>query len=286
MIKIVEPVGFCHGVTWTLAQVDVVRSRYPDRTVALFHAPVHNGPVTRRLLSDSRVKIVAELTPPPEPAALIFPAHGTTEELKAEAKKAGYDPVIDACCPLLAFRNRELDRYRERGFQMIFIGDPNHLETEVAAAAWPTALFPDPDSESPVDIADPEKTVLVFQSTFGYERFKALAKLYRAAYPELTVVPLCPQCRRRYRRLETLRPQPDDLIVVVGDPTSANSTALYQKAARVFPGRAYMASDVAALANLSLPETVKGDIYLASGTSASIIEVEEIRLWLSRRYTS
>ena len=59
---------------------------------------------------------------------VVFPAHGVTADVRAEAARRGAT-VIDATCPLVAAAQTAASRTADRGQQLVLIGQPGQAST-------------------------------------------------------------------------------------------------------------------------------------------------------------
>lgn len=282
MIKKLYPLGFCPGVTHTLDMIRTLRRTQPTARIVLLGAPVHNRNACERLRQLDGVTIAESLKPCSDSAFLVFSAHGSTAEARKEAAAAGYRP-LDAACPFIAFRNAEILKYLDQGYRLIVAGDPAHAETKVLRALCSKPIFYAIGAESLPSLSPTDRYVLAFQSTVSPTRFQQVAAAFKALAPDLVIIPICPECLNRNQNFDKIIFANDDLCFIVGDKTSANTTALYQKASSVLPGRTFLVQDGSELEVLNLPPKV-ADIYVASGTSAAVEDVDSVVNALNERY--
>ena len=91
----------------------------------------------------------------------------------------------------------------------------------------------------------------------------------KKTFKNLTVISVCPECANRFNNLDKIAFNQNDLIIIVGDKTSANTTSLFEKAkTKLDSKRVLFILNVDELKKVPLPININ-NIYLTSGTSAS-----------------
>lgn len=283
MIYLVRPYGYCFGVTNTLNMIKEVRKSQPAAKISLFGAPVHNSLASTRILNATHADLITTMLPQDSANILIFSAHGHTKKEEKEALKNNYK-TVDAICPFLRFRNNQIKEYLNNGYKLIVIGDRKHKETIAIADMFTNSAVFDIECFKVADLPKNQKLLIVFQSTINPQRFKEYKDRISDSNKQRIVIPICFECQKRHDSLNNLEFKNTDFIIVVGDKTSANTTALFHNANKLLNGRAKIVLSYEELLNFSFPADTT-DIYVTSGTSAANQDVEDIYNYLIQRYT-
>jgi 4-hydroxy-3-methylbut-2-enyl diphosphate reductase len=206
-----------------------------DRALELYGPPVyilkdvvHNAFVIREL-RDRGAVFVRDLRDVPLGAHVLFSAHGVGPESWDLARERGLR-VVDATCPLVEKVHREAREFAEAGYTIILVGEKNHDEV-VGTRAWaPDSIqivFSAAEVEA-VSAQDPAKVAYLTQTTLSIEDCEALIAALKRRFSSIKGPPsndICYATRNRQRAVNELAKEAD-LVLIVGDPTSANSKRL------------------------------------------------------------
>lgn len=226
-ILLATPRGFCAGVERAIKCV--------ERALELYGAPVyvlndivHNEHVVNELREKGAV-FVKSLDDVPVGSHLLFSAHGVSPSRWEEAEERKLD-VVDATCPLVAKVHNEARRFASKDFTIILIGEPGHDET-IGTMGWAPdhikRVFTLEDVEQ-LDVPDPDKVAFVTQTTLSVDDCKQVIDALRKRFPNITgprSADICYATQNRQGAVNALSSQVD-LVLVVGDRASANSTRL------------------------------------------------------------
>ena len=118
-VLLAAPRGYCAGVDRAVVTV--------QKTLELYGAPVyvrkqivHNKHVVEELRAAGAI-FVEELNEVPAGARVIFSAHGVSKAVRLEADTRQFQ-IFDATCPLVAKVHAEVVSLKDRGYQIIMIG--------------------------------------------------------------------------------------------------------------------------------------------------------------------
>ena len=126
--------------------------------------------------------------------------------------------------------------------------------------------------------------LVIYQSTINVDSFNLLNEELKKTFKNLTVISVCPECANRFNNLDKIAFNQNDLIIIVGDKTSANTTSLFEKAkTKLDSKRVLFILNVDELKKVPLPININ-NIYLTSGTSASLEDVTSISNYLENLY--
>ena len=245
-VLLASPRGFCAGVD---RAIDIV-----ERALELFGAPiyvrheiVHNTTVVQSLRAKGAV-FVDELDDVPAGATLVFSAHGVSKAVREQAQ-ARQLKIFDATCPLVTKVHVEVARMRAEGLQLVMIGHAGHPEGEgTMGQADGVHLVQSEADVAQLPFPESDAVAYVTQTTLSVDDAAAVVAALRARYPRLREPKrqdICYATQNRQDAVKFMAPQVD-VVIVVGSPSSSNSTRLREVAARL--GRpAYMVDTAADL---------------------------------------
>lgn len=226
-IVLAKPRGFCAGVERAIRCVERVLELYGP-PVYVLNAIVHNGHVVQSLREKGAV-FVRRLDEVPLGAYVLFSAHGVGPQRWEEARERGLK-VIDATCPLVEKVHREAKRFASEDYTIVLIGEKGHDEV-VGTSGWAPdhiqAVLSEAEAESVV-AKDPDRVAYLTQTTLSVDDCGRVVAALQKRFPKLAgpaAQDICYATRNRQRAVNDLAPEAD-LVLVVGDPESANSKRL------------------------------------------------------------
>jgi len=265
-VRLAKPRGFCAGVVMAIDAVEEAARENRDAgrgDLAVYHAIVHNDTVVDRLEREHRVHVVEDLAELGEvreriersggrlDPTVVFSAHGVSPAVRARAREMGLT-TIDATCPLVTKVHSESKRYAQDGYHILLIGDSSrHQEVVGTRGEAPEATTVvsvlgnrkhDPELADPhtVEVPDPDKVVVLTQTTLSVDDTMRTIALLRERFPAL-VVPsrddLCYATKNRQDAVRAIAAEVDAFVVVTSD-YSSNGMRLLELAERLV-GRAY-----------------------------------------------
>ena len=226
-ILLAKPRGFCAGVDRAIKIVERALERFGAPVYVLKHI-VHNAHVVEELRGKGAV-FVRNINDVPEGAHLLFSAHGVSPDCWAQARARNLH-IIDATCPLVAKVHKEICRFAEDGYTIVYIGDAGHDET-LGAVGWAPdsiQLVRTEDDVAALSVPDPDKVAYITQTTLSITDCADIVEALRRRFPKI-VGPrkpdICYATSNRQMAVISLVSEAD-LVLVVGDPESANSCRL------------------------------------------------------------
>ncbi len=284
MIKTILPIGYCFGVKNTLDNVKKLANNNPTKDIVLFSAPVHNKNALDDLLKIGNIFMLKDYKKKNNnDSILVFSAHGHTSEQEQFAKENGFK-IYDSICPFLMFRNKSVLKDIDSFDKIYVIGDEKHPETESLLSLKQGIVCLNPNNKIILEKDDLSKVLVIYQSTINVDSFNLLNEELKKTFKNLTVISVCPECANRFNNLDKIAFNQNDLIIIVGDKTSANTTSLFEKAkTKLDSKRVLFILNVDELKKVPLPININ-NIYLTSGTSASLEDVTSISNYLENLY--
>jgi lytB protein len=284
MIKTILPIGYCFGVKNTLDNVKKLANNNPTKDIVLFSAPVHNKNAIDDLLKIGNIFMLKDYKKKNNnDSILVFSAHGHTSKQEQFAKENGFK-IYDSICPFLMFRNKSVLKDIDSFDKIYVIGDEKHPETESLLSLKQGIVCLNPNNKIILEKDDLSKVLVIYQSTINVDSFNLLNGELKKTFKNLTVISVCPECANRFNNLDKIAFNQNDLIIIVGDKTSANTTSLFEKAkTKLDSKRVLFILNVDELKKVPLPININ-NIYLTSGTSASLEDVTSISNYLENLY--
>jgi 4-hydroxy-3-methylbut-2-enyl diphosphate reductase len=229
-INIAKSSGFCFGVRRAIdMSLDLSKADVPVRILGDI---VHNEFVVARL-REAGIGKISDLEPVSEKTILIIRAHGAPIKTFEEAERCGYT-VVDATCPMVKDIVK-VGRGLEKHSKLIIIGDPGHDEVIGIAGQLDTKplIMDSPETVRDTDLSGIGKAAVITQSTQSGDNINSIMKELRERLPDVTLHDTT--CRTTVTRQEELRTltRDNDVILIVGSPTSANTRRLYEIAADI-----------------------------------------------------
>ncbi len=280
-IILAKPRGFCAGVERAIKCVEQALERY-GAPVYVLNDIVHNSAVVDRLRAKGAV-FVKDMDAVPEGAHLLFSAHGVGPNRWDKAKRLNLE-VVDATCPLVEKVHHEARRFASKDFTIILIGEDGHDET-VGTMGWAPEhikLVITKEDVEALEVPDENKIAYITQTTLSVNDCQQIIDLLRDRFPNIDGPPKADICYATSNRQDAVRAMaPEaDLVLVVGDRESANSTRLAEIAAE-YGKPSYLISH-AGIINDAWLDGVE-TLLLTSGASAPDSLVQEVIDYLSTR---
>ena len=273
-ILLATPRGFCAGVDRAIICVERALERH-GAPVYVLNDIVHNKAVVDELREKGAI-FVKEISEVPAGSHLLFSAHGVGPERWEYAKKLNLE-VIDATCPLVEKVHHEARRFASTDATIILIGEMGHDET-VGTMGWAPnhiKLVTTKEDIEFLDIPDEDNMAYITQTTLSVTDCQEIIDALKERFPNVTGPPkadICYATSNRQAVVVAIAPKAD-LILVVGDSESANSTRLAE-IARGYGKPAYLISTADYIDDRWLEGV--GTVLLTSGASVPEKLVQEV----------
>lgn len=225
--------------------------------LVVYHEIVHNRVVVERLQAKG-VHFVEDLAEVerlrrerPLANTVVFSAHGHPPAVRRQAAAMGLT-ILDATCPLVTKVHTEARRYAKEGYWILLVGDSaDHQEIKGTYGEAPertllvavhTRVGKDPRLADPrtVEVPDPEKVVVLTQTTLSVDDTLATIEILKKRFPKLVVPPrkdLCYATQNRQEAVKRLASKVEAFLVLTS-PHSSNGMRLFELA-QSLTGRAY-----------------------------------------------
>lgn len=183
-------------------------------------------PETMTTLSDLGAIVTDSLDGVEPGAVVVFPAHGVTAELRADAARLDIT-VVDATCPIVATAQAAAGRAAERGHQLLLVGPPDHAATGPISsqAAGRVTVVDTPAKTATVSTSHGGGVSYLLQPGFALEAGASIVSALRSRYPVARPAVPAETCYAASDRAGTIYSVAlgSDLMLVVGDPQSSDA---------------------------------------------------------------
>ncbi len=260
---------WCSGALHAASAARQAAAEYREAGRAVFVlAPAAAPAELGGALSDLGAIVTTSLTDTEPGDVVVFPAHGVTAELRAEAARRGLI-VVDGTCPMVASAADTASRIAERGNQLVLIGQPDHASTATIMSHAPghITMVETPAKTAALRVSDARQVSYLLQPGIALEAGAPIAAGLRSRYPAVKAAPgdVCFAPSDRAGTVYSVA-LGSDLMLVLGDPASADARQLCATA-RDSGTRVQVVSDVADIRPAMLASV--HTIGLAESTSAS-----------------
>ncbi len=222
-IRVLEPHGFCAGVTGALKKALSLAAN----PVYCLHELVHNELV----VADLRARgfaFVESLDEIPEGATVLFSAHGVSPAVRARAAERQLK-VVDATCPFVARVHRAAAEFAARGLPVVVVGHPGHAEVKGILGEAPDASVVRTVDDARAFAPPVAGTALgvVSQTTMNADEVAEIVDVLRARFPVETMAEVC---RATKERQDAVKSFDGDALLVLGSANSSNTRRLCEVA--------------------------------------------------------
>jgi 4-hydroxy-3-methylbut-2-enyl diphosphate reductase len=177
---------------------------------------------------------------------VVFPAHGVTAAVRAEAERRGAT-VVDATCPFVAAAQSAAERAAERDQQVVLISQPGHAATDPILSAAPGNVIAveTPAKTAVVQASDTRQLTFFVQPGVVVEAAAPIVGALRSRYPAVKPTVPADVCYAPSDRVGTIHSvaAASDLMLILGDPDSPDAKQISGHA-RGAGAKVYVVSDV------------------------------------------
>jgi 4-hydroxy-3-methylbut-2-enyl diphosphate reductase len=224
-INVAKSAGFCFGVKRAIKiALDTSQS---DAMVEILGDIVHNEDVVREV-KETGIRKVKRLRKANNKILLIR-AHGASGAIFEKASKLGYT-IVDATCPMVKEVHKIVRISKKEGCEVIIIGDKKHDEVRgIMGQLNGKAIVIDGINKIPLaKVKRIEKACIVVQSTQNLEKTLTIVDVLKRNIKELKFYnTICKPTRIKQKEVKEM-PLNNDVMVIIGSRTSANTKRLYQ----------------------------------------------------------
>lgn len=224
-INLAKSAGFCFGVKRAL---DIaLKTASSGAKVYMLGDIVHNEDVVKEI-EKTGIKKIKKLGNGKNKSLLIR-AHGAPQKILKRAIGYGYT-VVDATCPMVKEIHEIAKSMEQKGYKIIVIGDKKHDEVHgITGQLKNKAIVIDSPNHIPFrKIQKIKKSAVVVQSTQNIENVMKIVDALKPYIKELKFFnTVCKPTRTKQQEIKIM-PQDNDVMIVIGSKTSANTKRLYE----------------------------------------------------------
>ena len=233
-IEILQPVGYCSGVSNAISKAIKIRKENPDKPVYILGSLVHNSHVIDSLESIGIVNMVDNFASLEDKinsiqpgGIVVFTAHGHDEKVDDIAKKKGLT-VFDCICPKVKANMNQIKEKINAGYNVIFVGIENHPETTACLSISENIHLFDAKTEKFTNFESEMPVFITKQTTLNFKELEYIFNKIKNIYPNaLFNNEICPATRLRQENILKIN-EDVDAIFVVGDKNSSNTKRLFE----------------------------------------------------------
>jgi 4-hydroxy-3-methylbut-2-enyl diphosphate reductase len=224
-INVAKSGGFCFGVKRAIKIA--LNTAKSGARVEVLGDIVHNEDVVKEI-NQVGVKQIKRLRKGDDKVLLIR-AHGASEETYEKASSLGYT-IVDATCPMVKEIHKIAKTSKQGSNEVIIIGDKEHDEVRgIMGQLNGGAVVIDNIKGIPLaKIKRIKRACVVVQSTQNLEKTLTIIEVLKRHIRELKFFnTICKPTRIKQKEAKEM-PLKNDLMVIIGSKTSANTKRLYQ----------------------------------------------------------
>ena len=272
----IKPQGYCKGVILAINKcLEVLNNPNTVKPIYLLGMLIHNRFVCDELAKkgliildgNNRLEMLNQITN----GTVIISAHGVSNLVKEKAYEKNLN-LIDTTCPDVKKVHDNVLKYLSEGYEVLYIGKQNHPESlGVLEESDKIHLI---DHISILDTLDKNKKYYVTnQTTLAHSYLEDYHNYIRNNFANCIIEnSVCFATTKRETALYNIK---TDLIVVVGDKNSSNTSKLVETAKKMAQANAVIAIERAYdLLNFDLSEYQEA--YVTSGASTPNVIVEQV----------
>lgn len=248
-ISVIEPHGFCAGVTAALKKALSLAATLrdnPSTSLYCLHELVHNEIVVDELKKRG-FTFVEGLAEVPDGATVLFSAHGVAPQIREAAKARGIR-VVDATCPFVERVHKAAREFAAKGLRVVVIGHPGHIEVkgivgEVGEAVVISNVAAAKEFCAAAGTA--ECLGVVSQTTMNADEVAEIVAALKTRFKVETTAEVCNATKLRQDAVKAFG---GDAVLVLGSASSSNTARLCECA----PCKAFRAGTMDEVKSLDL----------------------------------
>ena len=280
-VKIFEPISFCFGVKRAIELVNKIREEYPYNNIYLFGELIHNKSVMYdlalkgiKVIEFSKNSAEIQLNTFKAGDIVVFSAHGHDKNYEKILIKNGVK-YFDSTCPIVKVN---LNRISKANGDVIFVGKEGHPETLASLSKGKNVYLYDINSKFDYSQIKSEQVYVMNQTTLSIFELKRIFKDIKEHFPNAIFTDeICNESRIRQENIASISDD-YDLVIVIGDKNSSNTTKLFDIAKKNKNRKNYLVSNLDEVKTIDLSRHKK--VALFSGTSCPKYIIDEIYEYL------
>ena len=284
-VDIIEPSSYCFGVKRAIDLVTKICDENIEQNIYLFGELIHNKEAMRPLINRG-VKVI-DFTKNTAESLLnsfnkndivVFSAHGHSKKYEEILLKNGVK-FYDATCPIV---NLNLQRIKDSKDEIIFVGKNGHPETMASLDASDNVHLYDINNEFDYSVIKSDSVFVTNQTTLSFIELENIFKDIKKHIPSAKFSDeICNASRVRQEKVSSLDCK-YDLVLIIGDKTSSNTTKLFDISCKNDSHATYFVSNLDEVKKTDLSKYHYCAIF--SGTSCPKSLINTIKEYLEVTY--
>jgi 4-hydroxy-3-methylbut-2-enyl diphosphate reductase len=224
-INVAKSAGFCFGVKRALKIAREIAQSGTE--VEMLGDIVHNEDVVKTI-EKTGIRKVKRLREGINKTLLIR-AHGASADVYKRAEQKGYK-IVDATCPMVKEIHDIVQVSKKEGCKIVIIGDKQHDEVRgIMGQLNNRAIVIDGMRNIPLnEIKKIKKACVVVQSTQNVQKTLKIVDTLNKHIRELKFYNTICKPTRIKQKEATDMPLANDVMIIIGSRTSANTKRLYE----------------------------------------------------------
>ncbi len=236
--------GFCDGVERAYKIVcELAQNSKTKKPIFVLGSLVHNNDVVENIekLGIQKINFKGKIEEVLDEidnkiGTLVITAHGIGPKIFAVAKEKNIE-VIDTTCPKVIKAQRLAEVQWKRNNKIIIIGKKKHKET-MGIFRWArkkAIIVESMEDIEKLDFPADIKLTIISQTTQNEDRVNKIIKQILQKYPQAEILDtVCNTTKSRQQEVKDLA-RNNDVVLVIGSPSSSNSTELWNIAKAINP---------------------------------------------------
>ena len=275
LIKLAETAGFCFGVNRAIDMVEDLLAQ--GKKVATLGPIINNSEVVNDLAARGAAYVdTPEVVD--KGTMLVIRSHGVAEAVVKKIEELGIE-YTDATCPFVRKIHKIVKEAGKEGSAVLIAGDSNHPEVKGIMGHTEGEAYTfknETELQNLVSIIPEEKldsATFVAQTTFDQKEWKKCLNFIKKGCTNAKIFDtICSATYSRQAEAENLA-KSSDMMIIVGDTKSSNTSKLYEIAKRNCPDTLWIqtAADL-------LPERLSNvcNIGVTAGASTPARIIKEV----------
>lgn len=267
--------GFCDGVKRAFEIVNGINMADVKKPIYVLGSLVHNPEVNKKIEEKGIRKIERDEffnLPSGEIGTIIITAHGVGPDIYREAKEKDID-IIDTTCPKVIKVQRLAKHFHEHEYRIVIIGDKDHKEVR-GINEWGGGhgfLISEKKDLIDLKVSSGQKIAVLSQTTQNEDFCNEIAAFIKEKYKDAKIdMTTCDTTHTRQKEIKEMA-HDDDVVLVIGSKTSANSRRLWEIALGA-NSRSYFIENVSELEEKWFDGTQRVGVTAGASTPSWVIE--------------
>jgi len=223
-VKVAKTAGFCTGVR-RATNMALELSKSNEGPIYTYGPLVHNEQAVQMLRSKGVLDL--DSLEGREEGTVIIRAHGVPPAEREAMEKQGLE-VADATCPNIIASRNLIQRYLDKGYSIVLVGDDGHPEMLGLLGYTDGHGVLITSQEDARTLPPMDKICVIAQTTFNPEKYDQIAEILKQKTSDCKVFQtICNATQERQEEVLSLA-QECDAMVVVGGLGSANTKRLHE----------------------------------------------------------